>query len=158
VTKRVTDWHCLAWSELSKDELYAILAARARVFVVEQRCPYLDLDGIDAACWHLWTGAPVVAYLRVVPPGVKYEEPSLGRVITVPEVRRTGLGRALVAEGLQRAGGLFGPSAIRIGAQKYLQRFYEEFGFVRASNDYEEDGIPHLEMVRSQIPRARHQV
>lgn len=145
----MSDWRFLAWSELGRDDLYAILAARARVFVVEQRCPYLDLDGIDAACWHLWTGAPVLAYLRVVAPGVKYDEASLGRVVTAPEVRRTGLGRSLVGEGIGRVQALFGPVAIRIGAQKYLERFYGDFGFVRASDDYEEDGIPHLEMVRS---------
>jgi ElaA protein len=106
------------------------------------------LDGLDAASWHLWTGSPVRAYLRILPPGAKYPEASLGRVITVPEARRQGLGRALVAEGLRHVAALFGPVAIRIGAQKYLERFYGEFGFVRSSGDYDEDGIPHLEMMR----------
>ena len=143
------DWRIASWSELGKDELYAILVARARVFIVEQHCPYLDLDGFDAASWHLWTGSPVLAYLRILPPGTKYAEASLGRVITVPEARRQGLGRALVVEGLRRAELIFGPVPIRIGAQKYLERFYGEFGFVRSSDDYDEDGIPHLEMLRA---------
>jgi ElaA protein len=145
----MTDWRFQAWTDLGRDDLYAILIARARVFVVEQTCPYLDLDGLDAAGWHLWTGSPeVLAYLRVLPPGSKYEEPSLGRIVTVPEVRRQGLGRPLISEGLRRAAELFGPVPIRIGAQKYLEQFYGGFGFVRASDDYDEDGIPHLEMVR----------
>jgi ElaA protein len=145
----VTHWRFVPWTELGRDDLYAILAARSRVFVVEQNCPYLDMDGLDAAAWHLWTGSPVQAYLRVLPPGAKYEEASLGRIITAAEARRSGLGRALVAEGLRRAEALFGAVPIRIGAQKYLERFYGGFGFVRCSDDYEEDGIPHLEMLRA---------
>jgi ElaA protein len=148
-TPEPIDWRFAAFGELTGDELYAILAARARVFVVEQNCPYLDLDGLDRAAWHLWTGAPVRAYLRVLPPHAKYEEASLGRVITAPEARRTGLGRALLVEGIRRAESLFGSIAIRIGAQRYLEHFYAGFGFVRCSDDYDEDGIPHLEMLRA---------
>jgi ElaA protein len=148
---RMTAWRFLPWAELGRDELYEILLARARVFVVEQNCPYLDLDGLDRGSWHLWTAGDdgvVRAYLRVLPPGLKYAEPSLGRVVTSPESRRQGLGRPLLAEGLRRAESLFGPVPIRIGAQKYLERFYGELGFVRASDEYDEDGIPHIEMVR----------
>src|SRR5262245_48292783 len=126
------EWRFEAWADLGRDDLYAILVARARVFVVEQNCPYLDLDGLDAASWHLWTGTPVQAYLRIRRPGAKFEEPSLGRIVTTPEVRRHGLGRPLVAEGLRRCAELFGVRPVRIGAQKYLERFYGEFGFVRA--------------------------
>ena len=147
----MTAWRFVSWDELGRDELYEILIARARVFVVEQNCPYLDLDGLDRGSWHLWTAddrGTVLAYLRVLPPGLKYEEPSLGRVVTAPESRRQGLGRPLIAEGLRRAEALFGAVPVRIGAQKYLERFYGEFGFVRASDDYDEDGIPHIEMVR----------
>ena len=145
-----TTWSFKSWAELGTDELYAILAVRARVFIVEQSCPYLDLDGYDRPSWHLWSGAdPVRAYLRVLPPGLKYEEPSLGRVVTAPEARRTGLGRQLIPEGLRRCEELFGPRPVRIGAQRYLERFYGEFGFVRASDEYDEDGIPHIEMVRA---------
>lgn len=144
-------WICRPWAELTCDELYAALVLRARVFVVEQTCPYLDLDGLDRASEHLWTtgpdGAPV-AYLRLVPPGAKYAEPSLGRIVTAPEVRRHGLGRPLVREGLRRLRDRHGDVAVRIGAQKYLERFYGEAGFVRDGDDYDEDGIPHIEMVR----------
>lgn len=147
----MTTWHYRAWAEVSRDELYELLIARARVFVVEQTCPYLDLDGYDRGAWHLWTAAPdgaVLACLRVLPAGLKYAEPSLGRIVTVPEVRRQGLGRPLVAEGLRRLAETCGDVPVRIGAQKYLERWYGELGFVRASDDYDEDGIPHLEMVR----------
>ena len=146
-----TTWCFKGWNQLALDELYEVLALRARVFVVEQDCPYLDLDGLDRGSWHLWTAAPggaALAYLRVLPPGLKYDEPSLGRVVTAPEARRTGLGRQLIPEGVRRAEALFGPRPIRIGAQLYLERFYGEFGFVRASDEYDEDGIPHIEMVR----------
>src|SRR5688572_23769153 len=146
-----TTWCFKNWAELGNDELYELLVVRARVFVVEQDCPYLDLDGLDRSSWHLWPAAPggaVLAYLRVLPPGLKYDEPSLGRVVTAPEARRGGLGRLLIPEGLRRAEALFGPRPIRIGAQLYLERFYGELGFVRASDEYDEDGIPHIEMVR----------
>jgi ElaA protein len=145
------NWRFHPWAELGVDELYAILTVRCRVFVVEQTCPYLDPDGLDPACHHLWTGdaGAVHAYLRVVPPGAKYDEPSLGRVVTAPEVRRQGLGRPLVAEGLRRVDALYGRVPVRIGAQRYLEQFYGDIGFVPASEPYDEDGIPHIEMVRA---------
>jgi ElaA protein len=144
-------WIEKPWSALSLEELYAILALRQRVFIVEQNCPYVDADGADPACRHLWAAGAdgPEAYLRIVPPGLKFDEPSLGRVITAPEARGTGLGRALIVEGLARLEAAHGRVAVRIGAQKYLERFYGELGFVRSSDDYLEDGIPHLEMVRA---------
>jgi ElaA protein len=147
-------WRYEPWSALTIDELYRILALRQRVFCVEQNCPYLDCDDWDQRADHLWCDgeAPaipgVAAYLRVFGPGVKYAEASLGRVVSAPETRRTGMGRALMAEGIARVAAGWGPVPIRIGAQKYLERFYGDFGFVRASDDYLEDNIPHLEMVR----------
>jgi len=141
-------WICKPWRELSGDEVYAILGARQDVFVVEQNCPYLDTDGWDQVGWHLWTGDPIGAYLRILPAASKYAEPSLGRVLTSRAARRTGLGRELMREGIRRLEALCGAVPIRIGAQKYLERFYSELGFVRDGDDYDEDGIPHLEMVR----------
>jgi ElaA protein len=147
-------WRYRAWRELGADELYRFMALRQRVFIVEQNCPYLDADGYDDRAHHLWCddevgGAVVcVAYLRVFAPAVKYAEASLGRIVTAPEVRRRGLGRPLVREGLARIAAAHGAVPVRIGAQKYLEPFYGGFGFVRASDDYLQDGIPHLEMVR----------
>ena len=145
-------WRYAAWSALTTDELYRMLVLRQRVFVVEQTCPYLDADGWDPRAHHLWAdaadGAAAVACLRVFAPGVKYVEASLGRIVTAPEVRGSGLGRALVAEGLARIAAAHGPVAVRIGAQRYLERFYGDFGFVVDGEPYLEDGIPHIEMVR----------
>lgn len=147
------DWRCARFDELSPREIHDLYRARAAAFVVEQNCAFQDLDGVDPECWHLlgYEGE-LLAYARLVPPGVKYEEPSIGRIITAQSVRRTGLGRMLVRESLVRAEQLWPGRAIRIGAQQRLERFYEEFGFATASAPYDEDGIPHVEMLR---PAAR---
>ena len=139
-------WHDRAFAELTLAELYAIIALREQVFVVEQACAYLDADGLDPVSRHLWAarGDAIAAYLRIVPAGAKFAEPSIGRVIVAPGERGTGLGRALMARGIAAVGG--GP--IRIGAQAHLERFYGELGFRRASDVYDEDGIPHLDMLR----------
>jgi ElaA protein len=141
-------WHTRAFDELTVRELYAILALRSRVFVVEQACAYLDTDDADQVCQHLWAtrGDELVAYLRIVPAGVKFAEVSIGRVIVAPSARGTGLGRTLMERGIATVGAGI---PIRIGAQAHLEKFYGELGFVRASDVYDEDGIPHVEMVRS---------
>ncbi len=137
-------------------ELYAILALRQRVFVVEQDCPYLDCDGYDPEAIHLWSltdrGA-VSSYSRLFRPGVKYAECSIGRVITAPEHRRTGLGRELVSRSLASLDARHpevatGRAAVRIAAQSHLQRFYGDFGFVGVGEIYLEDGIEHRDMLR----------
>ena len=140
-------WHDKAFAELTLGELYAITALRERVFVVEQNCPYLDADGLDPGCRHLWAehDGALRAYCRIVPAGTKWAEVSIGRVITAPEARRTGLGRELMT----RAIAACGPGPIRLGAQRYLEKFYGDFGFVPASEPYDEDGIPHIEMLRT---------
>ncbi|MBL8717489.1 MAG: GNAT family N-acetyltransferase [Myxococcales bacterium] len=140
--------HCKAFAELTAAELYALMSLRQRVFVVEQACAYLDADGHDQVCHHLWLGDPCLAALRIVPPGEKYPEVSIGRVVTALEVRRTGLGRVLMREGLAAVARIHGAAPIRISAQAYLERFYGELGFARVSADYDEDGIPHCEMLR----------
>lgn len=153
-------WRCVPYAQLTLDELYALLRLRSLVFVVEQGCPFLDLDGDDDRAWHLlgWTDGgdgsrPLLgAYARLFAPGVKYPEASVGRVVSHPAVRRTGAGRALMAEALRRIEALAPGAPVRIGAQQYLERFYGAFGFARAGDDYLEDGIVHLEMVR---PGAR---
>ncbi len=141
-------WIDRSFDELSVRELYAIIALRERVFVVEQNCPYQDADGFDAASRHLWveaTDGAIHAYLRIVPAGVKFAELSIGRVITAPEARGTGLGKTLMQRGLA----LTGSVPVRIGAQAHLEKFYGDLGFVRTSDVYDEDGIPHIEMLRA---------
>lgn len=144
----------LPFHALSCDALYAVMALRQRVFVVEQKCPYLDADGADPRATHLLGYDPagaLVAYARLFGPGQKAQGAcALGRVVTAPEVRGTGLGRLLVAEALRCLDGLWGPRArVVISAQSHLQRFYGEFGFVGVGDPYLEDDIPHREMVRS---------
>ncbi len=144
-------WKWACFGDLGVAELYAIVRARTAVFIVEQACPYQDTDDLDGACHHLWTldaQGSIAAYLRVVPPGISYPEPALGRVITSSRARGTGLGHALVAEGIRRVEALYGVTPIRIGAQRYLLSFYQKLGFVPTGYDYDEDGIPHSEMLR----------
>ena len=121
------------------------------MFVVEQNCVFLDADGADRVSGHLLgrdAAGVLHAYLRIVDPGVKFVEPSIGRVITSEASRGTGLGHLLVAEGITRCNAAWPAQAIRIGAQARLQSFYARHGFVREGADYIEDGIPHCEMVR----------
>jgi len=145
-----THWTWCRFGALGVDNLYDALALRCRVFILEQG-PYLDPDGVDRESGHLLgrnAAGLLQAYLRVVDPGVKYDEPSIGRVITAPEARGSGLGRRLVAEGLVRCTADWPGRAVRISAQSHLARFYGEFGFLRAGPDYLEDNIPHCEMLR----------
>ena len=144
------NWTYLRFHDLGVDNLYDALALRCRVFVLEQGA-FLDPDGVDRDSWHLLgrdDQGVLHAYLRGVDPGIKYVEPSIGRVITSPEARGTGLGRALVAEGVARCDSTWPGLAVRIGAQARLQGFYGGFGFVSEGESYIEDGIPHIEMVR----------
>jgi ElaA protein len=143
-------WHWSRFEELTLQGLYDLLALRQRVFVLEQG-PYLDADGLDQHAWHLQgrdeQGA-LLAYLRVVDPGFKYEEPSIGRVVNDASVRGTGAGRLLVAEGVAGCDRLWPGLDVRISAQSHLQRFYGAFGFVPVGNEYLEDEIPHIETLR----------
>jgi ElaA protein len=146
----VIRWRFAAFAQLTAREVHDLYQARAAVFVVEQKCAFQDVDGADPQCWHLLGYSPpqLLAYCRLVPPGLKFAEPSIGRVITMPAVRGTGCGRELMGEALRRAAELWPGLAIRIGAQRYLERFYGEFGFAKASQPYDEDGIIHIEMLR----------
>lgn len=148
-------WQWRSFEALSGFELYEILAAREAVFIVEQQCIYQDIDHLDQDAWHLLgrdrdTGTnALLAYLRVVFPGKKYAEPSIGRVITTEAARGRGLGKGLMAEGIKRVEAQYPNRAIRISAQVYLERFYQGFGFQTVSEPYDEDGILHIEMVRA---------
>ena len=143
-------WTWARFPDLSLDDLYDALALRCRVFILEQG-PYQDPDGLDRVAWHLLgrdASGTLRAYLRVVDPGARFDEPSMGRVITAPEVRGTGLGRALVAEGLARSDAAWPGRGHRISAQAHLQRFYGSFGFTSVGEPYGEDSIPHIQMQR----------
>jgi ElaA protein len=146
----VIRWRFARFEELTPRELHDAFQLRSAVFVVEQTCPFLDIDGVDSTCWHLlgWKDAALVAYARLVPPGVKYPEPSIGRVVSSKEARRTGAGRALMKEAVAQAERLWPGKRLRIGAQMYLKAFYESFGFRQSSEPYDEDGILHIEMIR----------
>lgn len=143
-------WRWLRYSDLQLDDLYDALTLRCRVFILEQG-PYLDPDGRDRLAWHLLgrdESGVLQAYLRVIDPGVTYTEPSIGRVITSPEVRRQGLGWALMREGLARCESAWPGQGIRISAQARLRAFYVQLGFEPVGEPYDEDGIPHIEMLR----------
>ena len=148
------DWQCASFGELSAADVYAMLALRQEVFVVEQECVFPDIDWRDqGAChllaWQVHGGVRILAgYLRILAPGVKFVECAIGRVVSAPAVRGTGVGRQLVASGLHHAQRLYPGQPMRIGAQLHLVDFYGGFGFRTASAPYDEDHIMHVEMLR----------
>ena len=135
------------FKELSLDELYDILTARAEVFVVEQNCAYQDMDGLDKDAYHVFykENGKIVAYLRVIDKDKRLDEVSIGRVICLK--RRQGIGSALMSEGLRVAKEKFGAEKVKVGAQLYAKPFYEGVGFKQVSGEYLEDGIPHIYML-----------
>jgi ElaA protein len=149
------EWQWRTFDALTTTELYTVLAARQQVFIIEQTCIFPDMDGLDAGARHLLGWATVdgqrqlAAYLRVLAPGVKYTEASIGRVLTTPAARGTGAGRALLAEGTAGVDRLYPGHANRIGAQLYLEKFYQQFGYVTITAPYDEDGIMHVDMLRA---------
>lgn len=157
-------WQWSSFDSLTARQFHDVLALRAEVFVVEQQCIYQDIDGLDCHAWHLmgWSSvAPttpdqsatpdaeqLVAYLRVVLPGYKYEEPSIGRVVTARPWRGHQLGRKLMSTGINKTLIQYPGSAIRISAQQHLSAFYGSLGFAESSAPYDEDGIEHVQMLR----------
>lgn len=144
-------WYYKSFDELTSKELYKIVQLRNEVFVIEQDCIYQDCDGKDLFCGHLWAtiGDEVAAYSRIVPKEISYEnEPSIGRVISNQKFRRYGLGKQLLKNSVQIIENQFKTSKIRISAQSYLKEFYSSFGFEQVSEEYLEDDIPHIEMLR----------
>jgi len=145
------NWVFKKFEQLTPHELYAILQLRNEIFVVEQNCVFQDADNKDPLSHHLmgWEGDLLVAYSRVIPPGVAYDSfPSIGRVVTSMKVRRTGAGKLLMQQSIEELQKLFGMVPIKLGAQLYLKKFYESLGFSQSSDIYLEDGIPHIEMIR----------
>ena len=153
----MTDWQWLSFEQMRGADLYQVLALRQQVFILEQKCLYPDIDGHDLAASHLlgWQTLAgqrrLAAYLRCLAPGAKYTEMSLGRVVTSPAARAGGIGRQLLEQGIRRALQQHPGHAIRIGAQQYLERFYQGFGFATVSAPYDEDGIMHVDMLRGPV-------
>lgn len=137
------------FSQLSNEELYQILRLRSEVFVVEQDCVFLDQDNKDQKCHHLslYLEEELVAYCRIVPAGLSYQEVAIGRVVSSPAFRGKGLGRKVMEEAIAACKKLFGPVPIRLGAQTYALKFYQSLGFREEGEVYDEDGIEHIEMV-----------
>ena len=134
------------FSELTNSELYKILQLRSAVFVVEQNCAYQDIDGLDQNAYHLWLeeNDEISAYVRLLPPGARFDDPAIGRVISAK--RGCGLGLRIMQEALAAVRNVYGADSVTIEAQVYAEGFYNKLGFVRCSDEFDEDGIPHILM------------
>ena len=143
------EWQYKKFDELTSIELYEILKLRNNVFVVEQNCVYLDTDDKDLQSWHLlgYHHKQLIAYLRILPPGLSYNEASIGRVVTHPDFRKCGYGIELMKTGIEKTMQQFNTDKIKISAQCYLLNFYSNLGFVAIGEAYLEDDIPHIEMI-----------
>jgi ElaA protein len=143
-------WILKSFNDLTPKELYKILQLRDEVFIVEQNCPYQDCDNKDLYAWHLMgmQEDKLLAYSRLLAPGISYSESSIGRIVSSPSARKTGIGKKLMLESIEQIKNLFQTDIIRIGAQLYLQKFYESFDFVKDSDTYLEDNIPHIIMLK----------
>lgn len=148
-------WQWFAWTALSALDVHDFLRLRSEIFVVEQNCAYLDIDGLDPGSRHLLVrdpGGRLLGYLRLLPPGLNRAEPALGRLVVDASQRRSGLGRALMLEGIRICSAGAPTLPIYIHAQQHLQTFYESLGFRVASEMHLEDGIPHVDMLRPAEP------
>lgn len=154
-------WECVTFNALDVHTLYQLMKLRVDVFVVEQQCPYAELDGLDTApeTRHLLgraaDGEPLGGYLRILPPGLIYPEVGMGRFVISPDWRGRGAGHAMMTRALSEIAQCWPGRHIRIGAQVYLKRFYELHGFQTISRDYVEDGIPHVDMRRMHTAGCR---
>jgi ElaA protein len=146
-------WKIKPFETLSTNELYDILRLRSEIFVVEQNCVYLDLDGKDKLALHLFGEfeGKIVAYTRLFKAGITFDNASIGRVVVAANYRDRKWGHDLMRESIAGIQSHFGESKITIGAQLYLKKFYESHGFVQTSEMYLEDDIPHIEMKREYL-------
>ena len=144
------EWRFKSFEDLTKLELHEMMILRQQVFIVEQNCPYQDADEKDKDSHHLlgYIKDILVAYLRLVKPGISYEEMSFGRIVITQSYRGIGLGVALMKEGIKQSITLYGTSKNRISAQSHLLPFYQKFGFESTGKEYLEDDIPHTEMIK----------
>lgn len=149
-------WRWLRWSDIDRDTLHMIFRARIDIFVVEQNCPYPELDGKDPDAWHCLgfdghlSEGRLLAYARLFGPGTYYTEPAIGRVLTTAAARGRGLGRALMDECHRFSEATFGTPAVRLNGQGYLKPFYESLGYEAVRGPYDEDGIEHWEMLKAE--------
>ncbi|MBG3012263.1 GNAT family N-acetyltransferase [Proteus faecis] len=145
------NWILKSFSQLTTDELYAILALRNQVFICEQQCAYQDLDGVDQNTLHLFAkeedSQQLIAYARLLPQGIAFKEASIGRVIVAQKQRGRGIAHQLIKEAIATTCHQFNTHTIKIMAQVYLVSFYQSHGFVIDSETYLEDNIPHIDMV-----------
>ncbi|AZB42465.1 GNAT family N-acetyltransferase [Bacillus sp. FJAT-42376] len=142
-------WEIKSFQELSAETLYSILRERTQVFVVEQNCPYLEVDGKDLASFHLYheIDGEITAYARLLPAGISFPEASIGRVLVKAEYRGQGLAVMLMEKALEFIREEQMEPAVQIQAQEYLRDFYGSFGFEAVTETYLEDGIPHIDMM-----------
>ena len=143
------EWQIKPYSELSINEFHDLTALRIKIFVVEQDCPYQDLDGKDKKAYHVICRdgkGNIVATARILPPGLAYEYAAIGRVVTDDSIRGKGVGHELMKRSVEYALAEFGKSPIMISAQKHLENYYGQHGFISTGKEYLEDGIPHVEM------------
>lgn len=138
------------FNELTLYELYEIMQLRNEIFIVEQNCPYQDLDNKDFKATHIlvYLDDKLVAYSRIFDVGITFKEASIGRVITHKKVRSSGIGKLLMEKSIETLYELYGKQNIRIGAQYYAIPFYKKFNFVTEGEVYLEDGIKHIEMIK----------
>ena len=146
-------WKTKTFDQLSLNEFHNILQLRIDVFVVEQNCPYPELDGKDKFAWHFFAVAEedpekIIAYTRIFKPGDYYEQAAIGRVVVNPDFRGKDLGHELIRKSIEAVERLFKTKVIKIGAQTYLKNFYKSHGFSQTGEGYLEDGIPHIHMIR----------
>jgi len=142
-------WKIKSFEELTTQELYEIIRLRIAIFVVEQNCPYQDADKKDEKSFHLmgYKNNELLAYARILPPGISYPDVSIGRVVSSSTVRGKGIGKLLMTQALAEIKNKFGSTSVRISAQSYLINFYSSFGFISVGEEYLEDNIPHQEML-----------
>ena len=147
-------WILKKFNDLSLQEFHNILQLRIDIFIVEQDCPYSELDGKDFKALHFFAVADdnplqIIAYTRLFQPGDYYQNAAIGRVVVHPDFRHKNIGDELIIKSIEQIENQFKTRTIKIGAQTYLQKFYEKHGFIKVGEDYVEDGIPHIHMIRN---------
>lgn len=147
-------WHWQPFHRLSLAQLYDAINLRQRVFVIEQNCLYLDADGLDPSCWHglgYDENGTLLACARIVPPKLRYSEPSIGRVIVCEQCRGKGIGQTLMQQAIAQTSDLYPGLPIRISAQAHLEVFYRTLGFTAVGELYDDTGIPHIDMLYQRL-------